>query len=465
MKITFLGGAGCVTGSCHLVEAAGRRIMLDCGFSQGRREESERLNRTHPVPPASVDAVVLSHTHMDHSGKLPALVGAGFAGPVYSTSATRDLSSIMLPDSAHIQIADAEYLNKARKARGQVPITPIYGLEEVMATLERFVSVPYGMPLQIFPGITLRMLEAGHILGSAQIELTIREGDRERVLLYSGDIGRPDRPILRDPDLSSRPDFLVMESTYGGRDHEPVQESLERLERVVRETVRAGGKIVIPAFSVGRTQEVLYFLRQLDVAGALPDIRVFVDSPLSFDATGVYKLHPECFDEEALSLLQSGQSPFMFEKLKFVQGVQESKALNGMKESMIIISASGMCENGRIRHHLRNTVSDPRNTVLIVGFMAAETLGRKIADRLDTVNIFGEPHKLRARVEEIHGMSAHADSGQLLGFVRTTAVKAGTIALVHGEKSQSESLAERIRAGSVSRAKVTIPAVGNSLEL
>jgi len=465
VKITFLGGAGCVTGSCHLVEAAGKRIMLDCGFSQGRREESERLNRTHPVPPESVDAVVLSHAHIDHSGKLPGLVGAGFKGPVYSTSATRDLASIMLPDSAHIQIADAEYMNKARKARGQAPITPVYGLEEVMATLERFVSVPYGMSLQLFPGITLRMLEAGHILGSAQIELTLREGDRERVLLYSGDIGRPGRPILKDPDLSARPDFLVMESTYGGRDHEPVQESLERLERVIRETVRAGGKVVVPAFSVGRTQEVLYFLRQLDVAGDLPNIRVYVDSPLSFDATGVYKLHPECFDEEALSLIQSGSSPFTFEKLKFIQGVQESKALNGSKESMIIISASGMCENGRIRHHLKNTISDPRNTVLIVGFMAAETLGRKIAERLDTVNIFGEPHKLRARVEEIHGMSAHADSGQLMHFAGTAAAHADAIALVHGEKSQSESLAERIRAESVPGRKVTIPAVGDSLEL
>lgn len=465
MKITFLGGAGCVTGSCHLVEAAGKRILLDCGFSQGRRDESERLNRTHPVPPESIDAVVLSHSHIDHSGKLPALVGAGFGGPVYSTSATRDLSSIMLPDSAHIQLADAEYINKSRKARGQAPVTPVYGLEEVMTTLERFVSVPYGMSLQLFPGITVRMLEAGHILGSAQIELTLSEGGREKVLLYSGDIGRPSRPILRDPDLSSKPDVLVMESTYGGRDHEPVQESLEKLERVVRETVRAGGKVVVPAFSVGRTQEVLYFLRQLDVEGALPDIRVYVDSPLSFDATGVYKLHPECFDEEALSLLQSGHSPFSFEKLKFVQGVQESKALNGMKESMIIISASGMCENGRIRHHLRNTISDPRNTVLIVGFMAAETLGRKIADRLDTVNIFGEPHKLRARVEEIHGMSAHADSSQLMGFVRATAAKACTIALVHGEKSQSESLAGRIRAEPVPGRTVTIPAVGDSLEL
>ncbi len=463
MKVTHLGGAGCVTGSCHLVEVQGKRIMLDCGLSQGRREESERLNRTYPVPPASVDAVVLSHAHIDHSGKLPGLVGGGFKGPVFSTAATRDLASIMLPDSAHIQQADADYLNKKRRVRGLAPVTPLYGLEEVMTTLERFVSVPYGMTFQLFPGVSMRLLEAGHILGSAQVELTLSEGGTTKVLLYSGDIGRRSQPILKDPDLSSRPDVVIMESTYGGRDHEPAGESLEKLERVIRETAAAGGKVIVPAFSVGRTQEVLYFLRQLDEAGRLPDIRVFVDSPLSFDATGVYKLHPECFDEDALSLLQSGQSPFTFEKLRFIQGVEESKALNSMKESMIIISASGMCENGRIRHHLKNTIGDHRNTVLIVGFMAAETLGRKIAERHETVNIFGEPYKLRARVEDILGMSAHADAGQLMEFVGQTARNAKTIVLVHGEKNQTESLAARIR--EKSDARVLLPGVGDFLEL
>lgn len=462
MKITFLGGAGCVTGSCHLVEAAGRRIMLDCGLNQGRREESEKLNRTYATVPGSVDAVILSHAHIDHSGKLPGLVGAGFSGPVFSTAATRDLASIMLPDSAHIQQADAEYLNKRRKARGLPPVTPLYGLDQVMATLERFVSVPYGMSFQLFPGVELRFLEAGHILGSAQIELTLEEKGAGRVLLYSGDIGRRDRPILRDPDLSSRPDVLLMESTYGGREHEESLESQEKLKSVVEATVARGGKVVIPAFSVGRTQEVLYALRQLDASGGLPEIPVFVDSPLSFDATGVYKRHPECFDDNAQAIVHSGQGPFTFEKLKFIQGVQESKALNSMRESMIIISASGMCENGRIRHHLKNTITDPRNTVLIVGFMASETLGRKIADGLDTVNIFGEPYRVRAAVEQILGMSAHADSRELMEFFRKTGERAGTVALVHGERSQSEALASRIRAET--QARVLIPGVGESLE-
>jgi len=464
VKITFLGGAGCVTGSCHLVEAAGKRIMLDCGLSQGRRDESERLNREFPVDPKTVDAVVISHAHIDHLGKLPGLVGHGFSGAVYATSATRDLASIMLPDSAHIQSADAEYLNRKRREKGRPPITPLYGMNEVTATLERFVSVPYGMPFQLVPGISLRMLEAGHILGSALVELTVEEQGDTKVLLYSGDIGRRDRPILKNPDLSSRPHVLMMESTYGGRNHEPGEECLQMLGAVLKETHARGGKVIIPAFSVGRTQEVLYFLRQLDDSGNLPDMKVFVDSPLSADATAVYRRHPECFDDDALALLETGQGPFAFDKLKFIQGVDESKALNAMKESAVIISASGMCENGRIRHHLKNSIEDPRNTILIVGFMAAETLGRKISERHERVNIFGEPYRLRARVEEILGMSAHADSDQLMDFFRQTSERADTVVLVHGEKKQTESLASRIREEAQSGINVLVPGSGDSLE-
>ncbi len=437
--------------------------MLDCGLSQGRREESERLNRTFPVEPGSVDAVILSHAHIDHSGKLPGLVGAGFKGPVYSTAATRDLCSIMLPDSAHIQKADAEYVSRKRKAGGLPPVTPLYGLDQVTATLGLFVTVPYGMPVTLFPGVSVRLLEAGHILGSAQVELTVSENGVGRTVLYSGDIGYPNRPILRDPDLSARPDVLIMESTYGGRTHEPAEESVSRLRDVVAETVAAGGKVVIPAFSVGRTQEVLYYLRLLDSRGELPDIKVYVDSPLSFDATGVYRLHPECYDRETMELLQAGGSPFSFEKLRFIQGVEESKALNSMRESMVIISASGMCENGRIRHHLKNTVENPGNTVLAVGFMAVNTLGRRIVERRETVNIFGEPYRLRARVEEITGMSTHADSDQLMKFRRVVGERAGRVVLVHGERDQAEALAGRIRGESP--VPVLIPGAGDILEL
>lgn len=438
--------------------------MLDCGLSQGRREESERLNREYPADPASVDAVVLSHAHIDHQGKLPGLVGNGFRGPVYSTAATRDLASIMLPDSAHIQRADADYLNRRRRAQGKPPVEPLYGLQEVTATLERFVSVPYRMPINLFPGISVRMLDAGHILGSAQIELTVNEGDDPKVLLYTGDLGRPDRPILKDPDLSSRPHILMMESTYGGREHEPGEECLQKLAGILRKAFARGGKVIVPAFSVGRTQEVLYFLRQLDEAGEMPDMRVYVDSPLSFDATGVYRRHPECFDEDAMALLEAGAGPFSFEKLKFIQGVEESKALNHMKDSMVIISASGMCENGRIRHHLKNTIENPSNIVLITGFMAADTLGRKIAERMETVNIFGDPYRLRAEVEEIPGMSAHADSGQLLDFFRRTSRQTDTVILVHGEKSQTGALAKSVGGEAGSRVRVLTPESGDFLE-
>lgn len=461
MKITFYGAARAVTGSQHLLEVAGKRILLDCGLSQGRRNDSERLNREYGYEPASLDAVVLSHAHIDHSGKLPGLVKNGFKGMIFSTGATRDLAAIMLPDSAHIQQQDAEYLNRKRAKENLPPIEPLYDLEDALSAIEKFVSIPYGLSFPIFSGITLRFLEAGHILGSAQVELTIEENGKKRTLLFTGDLGRFDRPILRDPDLTSRPDFLITESTYGGRNHEKQEKSLLDLEHVIKRTVKRGGKIVIPAFSVGRTQEVLYFLNLLLLAGRLPNIPVYVDSPLSFNATEVFKLHPEVYDNELRDLLYAGHSPFQFGNLHFVQNVAESKAINTNKEPMIIISASGMCENGRIRHHLKNNITDPRATIVLVGFMAQHTLGRKIGERRKTVNIFGEPYALNAEVVDIDGFSAHADSDALMRYFHAVGENVKQVAIVHGEEKSAEALAVLIRRES--SAEVTIPAPGDSL--
>ncbi|MBD3370339.1 MBL fold metallo-hydrolase [Candidatus Fermentibacteria bacterium] len=447
MKITPHGAARAVTGSQHLVEACGRRILLDCGMFQGHRQESEKLNRSQAYDPASIDAVVLSHAHIDHSGNLPTIVKNGFRGTIVSTFATRDLSAIMLPDSAHIQRGDIEYLNRKRRKKGLPDLQPLYEMDDVMKALELFVSIPYGRPFDLFDGVKVRFLEAGHILGSSQVELELREGGKTTTLLFSGDLGRKGRPILRDPDLSARPDFLLMESTYGGRLHEPPEEAMDKLSEVLNRTSESGGKVIVPSFSVGRTQEVLYYLHELLIADRVPQLPIYVDSPLSFNATEVYMLHPECFDARMRELVQDRQTPFNSESVRFTQNVEDSKALNHDTSPMIIISASGMCENGRILHHLKNNVGDPRSTILVVGFMAANTLGRRLVERAPTVSIFGESYERKARVEVINGFSAHADSEGLYAYASVVGERAGRITLVHGEEEQALSLRDRLREG------------------
>ncbi len=445
MKVTFHGAAGAVTGSKHLIETGGRRILLDCGLHQGHRDESEKLNRELPFDPASIDAIVLSHAHIDHSGNLPGAVKNGFRGMITCTFATRDLAAIMLPDSAHIQEYDIKYLNKKREKQNLKPLEPLYDAEDVTETMKHFMSIPYDRSFELFPDVSLRFVEAGHILGSAQVELTIREKGKIKVLLFSGDLGRPGRPILKDPDLSPRPDILLMESTYGGRNHEKQEEALRKLGGIIRRTFDAGGKLIIPSFSVGRTQEVLYYIHELVAIDAMPDMRVYVDSPLSFDATEVYKIHPECFDSQMRKYLFDHKSPFQFEGLHFIQGVQESKALNQDDSPMIIISASGMCENGRILHHLKNNIEDSKNSILIVGFMAEHTLGRRLLEGEKLVRIFGEEYNVEAGVEVISGFSAHADSDSLTDYASLVGQEAESIFLVHGETDQSEILASRIQ--------------------
>lgn len=463
MKATFHGAARMVTGSQHLLEIGGRRILLDCGLFQGHRQESDRLNRQHPYDPAQIDVIILSHAHIDHSGNLPTAVGNGFDGVILSTFATRDLAAVMLPDSAHIQHDDTEYMNRKRERKGLPPLEPLYGMDEVMETLNCFVSIPYGKAYRVFDNVTLRFLDAGHILGSSQVELTINEDGRRKTLLFSGDLGRPGRPILRDPDFSSRPDLLIMESTYGDRLHGPVQEAEDRFAEVLCDTHDRGGKVIIPSFSVGRTQEVLYFLHELDLAGRIPKMPVYVDSPLSFNATEVYSLHPECFDERMREIVQTRHTPFQSDTVHFTQSVAESKALNDDRTPMVIISASGMCEVGRILHHLKNNIEDDRNTVLVVGFMAEHTLGRRLVEGAETVRIFGEEYTRRAPVEVINGFSAHADADGLMRYAATVGERAERVVLVHGEESGAEALGSRIR--SELGREVIIPRLGDTVEL
>ncbi|MEN8208953.1 MAG: MBL fold metallo-hydrolase [Candidatus Fermentibacteria bacterium] len=463
MKITFFGAAQTVTGSKHLLEINGKKILLDCGLHQGRRKESEKLNREFPFNPGELDSIILSHAHIDHSGNLPGAVKHGFSGTITSTFATRDLAAILLPDSAHIQKYDTAYLNKKRKLKGLDPLKPLYDAEDVTETLKHFISIPYDRPFQLFPDISLRFIEAGHILGSAQVELTVKEKGTQRVVLFSGDLGRPGRPILKDPDFGTSADVLIMESTYGGRNHGKREEARQKFSKIINSTFKSGGKLIIPSFSVGRTQEVLFIIHELLTRNEMPPMKVYVDSPLSFDATEVYKIHQECFDSKMRDYLYSNKSPFQFEGLHFIQGVEESKSLNYDASPMVIISASGMCENGRILHHLKNNISDERNAVLVVGFMAQHTLGRKLVEGEKLVKIFGEEYPVNASINVINGFSAHADSDALVNYAVKVGADAENIFLVHGEPDQSNLLAGRIL-DRIDKTAI-IPAPGDTFEL
>jgi metallo-beta-lactamase family protein len=441
VKLTFWGAAQTVTGSLHLLEYDGRRVLLDCGLYQGRRAEANRLNRDFPVRPREVDAVLLSHAHIDHSGLLPKLYREGFRGSVYCTHATRDLCAAMLADSAHIQEKDAEWVNRRERRRGPDRIEPLYGREDAEAVMERFVGIDYATPFSPLPGLEAEYRDAGHILGSATIALTVREGGRTVRLGFTGDVGRAGRPILRDPEPMPDCDVLICESTYGGKTHEPAERAKDRLAQVVTETARRGGKVIIPAFAVGRTQEIVFRLDELANEGRLPPVHVFVDSPLAVNVTEIFRAHPECYDDALREYMTSDPNPFGFSRLTYVRDVEESKKLNASRLPMVIISASGMCEAGRILHHLRNNVEDPRNTVMIVGYCAPHTLGRRIVEREPEVRIFGEPYRLRAQVEVMNAYSAHADEPELVRFVgHMDPDRLREIFLVHGDPPRQEAL-------------------------
>lgn len=466
MQLTFYGATRSVTGSLHFLEVNGHRIILDCGLFQGQRAETYERNLNFPFDPATVDAVLLSHAHIDHSGNLPNLTKQGFTGTIWCTAATRDLCASMLQDSGHIQEKDVEFVNKKRARAGEPPVAPLYTRNDAVATLEQFASVSYQRPVNVTPGVTATYFDAGHILGSAMIQLDLEEAGQRCRLIYSGDIGRRGLAILRDPTVFDGADYVIMESTYGNRRHEPPAEASERLAEVVKNTHRRRGKVIIPAFAVGRTQELVYALHRLSDEREIPHLPVFVDSPLATNVTEVFRLHPECYDQELRQFLESDRdrNPFGFESLTYVRDVRESKELNFLRESAIIISASGMAEAGRILHHLRNNIENAANTVLFVGFQAENTLGRRLLDGISPVRIFGEQHIVRARIERIDGYSAHADRVELLDWVgHMDRTRLRQVFLVHGENEQALALQQGIQGLGISN--VVIPDRGDRFEL
>jgi metallo-beta-lactamase family protein len=446
MKIHFFGAARTTTGSMYLLEIGGRNLLFECGLFQGHRDESIERNRTFPFDVRKVDAVVLSHAHIDHCGNLPNLCARGFDGNIYCTFATRDLAGILLEDSAEIQRADAEFVSKQRAKRGQPPVQPLYTAEEAERAVRQFVGLNYDRPFPIMDGVSVTFRDAGHILGSAQVVFDVREAGRAFRYLFSGDVGRGGDDILRDPARVENVDYLQVESTYGGREHAPKGSASAEVARLVRETLDRGGRIIIPSFSVGRTQEIVYTLHQLTLAGQLPRVPIFVDSPLSVNATEVYRLHPECFNETVYRFLREKENPFGMENLTYIRDVSQSKKLNDLKEPVIIISASGMAEAGRIRHHLKNNIGNADNLILFIGFCAEHTLGAQILSGRNPVNIFGEPQAVHASIASLDSFSGHADRNELRHYVEAIGGNLKKICVVHGEESQSLAFAEALRA-------------------
>jgi len=450
VRVTPYGAVRTVTGSMHLVEAGGVRILLDCGLFQGRRSEFFEVNGRFPFPALSIDAVVLSHAHLDHCGNLPTLVRQGFAGPVYCTPATRDLTELVLLDSAKVQRQDARVVNKIRRRQGLPPVSALYSASEARRAVRRLRPVPYGKVFTIGDA-TLRFYDAGHILGSA---ITVIES-AGRTLGFTGDLGRPDAPILRDPEIPPGLDLLLCETTYGDRRHEPFAEGNQRLADVVRQTAARDGKVLIPAFALGRTQDIAYTLNGLRTGGGIPPLPTYVDSPMAVDATEIFRRHPDCFDEETRRQLR-GHDPFGFGQLRYARLGAESQALHKLAEPFIVIATSGMCESGRILDHLRQRIGDSRSALLIVSFQAANTLGRRLADGISPVRIFGESYDVRLAVHVLESFSAHADREELLAWLQRIA-RVGQVICVHGEEGQSLAFA-RLLAERGYSARVPTPA-------
>ena len=441
MRISFHGAAHTVTGSQHLIEVNGLRLLLDCGLYQGRRSETYERNLNFKYDPRILDAVILSHAHIDHAGNLPNLVKQGFEGRIYATRATVDLAGLMIMDSAHIQESDAEFVNKKRAQRGESPIEPLYTKADAADVIEMFQGVDYGEIFEPIPGVVARLYDAGHILGSAGVSLEIEEQGKKTRLWFSGDIGRYRMPLLRDPILPDAVDYMIMESTYGDKSHSNPENAFIEFRDVVKRTIERGGKVIVPAFSVGRTQELVYNLNEMMTEREIPSVPVYVDSPLAVNATKVFRAHPECFDDETRQFVLEARHPALdFKMLTYVNSVDESKALNDRSDPMVIISASGMAETGRIVHHIRNNIENPKNTICIVSWQAPNTMGRRLADREPEVNIFGDVYQRKCDIATIGGLSGHAGQDLLLKYALGVKETVKQVFLVHGEEKQAMTL-------------------------
>lgn len=448
MKLQFWGAARTVTGSMHVLEVGGRRILLDCGKYQGRRKKAFEQNRVLPFEAAGIDAVVLSHAHIDHSGNLPTLVRSGYRGEIHATSATRDLAALLLMDSARIEESDVRRVNRYRRKQGKTPFEPLYTEEDVIETLERFQTVEYGHPVELFDGISLHFVDAGHMLGSASVVLDIEEGSRSRRLLFSGDIGRIGAAMLRDPVTVPDADIVIMESTYGTRKHEVATDAKQMLRDMVSDCCSGAGKLLIPSFAVGRTQELAYRLNQLWNENELPRIPIFIDTPLGVKATEVFRLHPECFEDEMRQAFvdEPDRDPLGFPQLTYIKDSTDSRKLNDLDEPAIIISPSGMCEGGRILHHLIHHIEKPSTRILFVGYQAPQTLGRRILEGRSPVKIFDRSYDVRAEILRAGAFSGHADRDGLIAWldeVRDTG-DPRHVFLVHGDEDVSLAFAENL---------------------
>ena len=462
LNIVFHGAAQTTTGSLHEIQWGSKRLLLDCGLFQGRRKEAFEKNRHFPFDPRSIDAVILSHAHIDHSGNLPSLVRQGFRGAIYCTPPTRDLCDVMLRDSAFLQARDIEVVNRQRVKAGKVPFELLYTQSDVDATMRLFRTVGYHEPFTVFPGLTATLHDAGHILGAATVCLDYARGGKSRRLLFTGDIGQGGMPIATDPEPVPNVNVLLTESTYGDRLHPPLIDVQERLNDYVRHIVKRRSKLVIPAFSVGRTQQLLYYMNLLVGSGQIPPIPVIVDSPLSLQATQAYALHRDYMSEDIRALYARGDDPFAFPGLRFTQSLDESKALNAMRGPMVIISASGMCEGGRILHHIKNVLGDSMNIILFVGFQAESTLGRRIMDRVNPIRILGEEFTISSTVFSINALSGHADAAGLKAFYESLGGTVQQAFCIHGEPLYCEANAKTLQGLGIP--KVAIPVSGQRFE-
>lgn len=445
MKLTFHGAAGEVTGSCFALSTRDWRVLVDFGLIQGPGDTARRNRRFPAIKADTVDATVLTHAHLDHSGRLPLLPGAGYEGPIYATRPTRELCDVLLHDSAAIQQADAARESTRRQRRGQAPVSPLYTPDDVDKALRLFRPMIYGEPIALLNGVRVRPVDAGHIIGSSSVEFTIERGNKTRTICFSGDVGPRGLALLRDPEPFTEADVLIVESTYGDRDHKPLDATLDELEAIIKDAHESGGRVLIPSFAVGRTQQLIYYLGRMRREKRIPNIPVFIDSPMAISATELYDRHRSLFDDASWKMIKDGQSPLDFPGLRFVRSHEDSMGLNRLDEPCIIIAGAGMCTGGRILHHLKHHLWKPNTHVVIVGFQAEGTLGRRLVDRTPRVTVLGEPIVVKAKIHTLGGLSAHAGRSGLLAWVGQAAASRPRVFLTHGEERPRALLAEAIR--------------------